>query len=107
MAGVGGPAASPGRVGAASASAPPAATRVASAAPRSSLAPIGRTTQARVKRIVDGDTIIVVIDGADTRGRYIGMDTPESVKPGTPVQPMAKEASVQAAVRTTIRTSWS
>jgi micrococcal nuclease len=43
-----------------------------------------------VSRVVDGDTI--VLEGG-TRVRYIGVDTPESVKPGTPVQCYAKAAS--------------
>jgi micrococcal nuclease len=42
-----------------------------------------------VARVVDGDTI--VLRGGE-RIRYIGMDTPESVKPGTPVQCFAKAA---------------
>jgi micrococcal nuclease len=32
-----------------------------------------------VKRIVDGDTIVVTIDGIDEKIRMIGVDTPESV----------------------------
>jgi micrococcal nuclease len=53
----------------------------------------GRT--ARVVRVVDGDTIKVRLDGAGAteRVRYLGVDTPESVKPGTPVQCYAKAAS--------------
>ena len=34
-----------------------------------------------VVRVVDGDTIVVSIDGADTKVRLIGVDTPESVNP--------------------------
>jgi micrococcal nuclease len=45
---------------------------------------------ARVQRVVDGDT--VVLAGGE-RVRYIGVDTPESVKPGTPVQCFAEAAS--------------
>jgi len=42
---------------------------------------------ARVTRVVDGDTIDVSMpDGAEEAVRYIGIDTPETVKPGTPVQ---------------------
>jgi len=54
-----------------------------------------RTTfgRAQVLRVVDGDTIAVRLDGRTERGRYIGIDTPESVKPGTPVQCFAKRAS--------------
>lgn len=36
---------------------------------------------ARVIRVVDGDTIIVSLDGKQTRIRMIGIDTPESVHP--------------------------
>ena len=43
-----------------------------------------------VARVVDGDTI--VLRGGE-RVRYIGMDTPESLKPGTPVQCYANAAS--------------
>jgi micrococcal nuclease len=46
-----------------------------------------------VTRVVDGDTVAVRIDGADQRVRYIGVDTPETVKPGTPVQCFGKAAS--------------
>ena len=48
----------------------------------------------QVLRVVDGDTIKVRLDGGRTeRVRYIGIDTPESVKPNTPVQCFAKKAS--------------
>jgi micrococcal nuclease len=49
--------------------------------------------RAQVLRVVDGDTIRVRVDGRTERVRYIGIDTPESVKPGTPVQCFAKRAS--------------
>jgi len=48
---------------------------------------------ATVVRVVDGDTIEVETGGAIEDVRYIGVDTPESVKPGTPVQCYAKRAS--------------
>jgi micrococcal nuclease len=42
---------------------------------------------ARVTHVVDGDTIDVELaDGSDETVRYIGIDTPETVKPDTPVQ---------------------
>jgi micrococcal nuclease len=47
----------------------------------------------RVVRVVDGDTIRVRIGGTEERVRYIGVDTPETVKPGTPVQCFGKAAS--------------
>jgi len=48
---------------------------------------------ATVERVVDGDTIIVHVNGRRERVRFIGMDTPESVKPNTPVQCFAIAAS--------------
>jgi micrococcal nuclease len=50
----------------------------------------GGESTARVERVVDGDTIVLA---GGERVRYIGVDTPESVKPGTPVQCYAKAAS--------------
>src|SRR3954451_23855621 len=46
-----------------------------------------------VTRVVDGDTIHVALGGADETVRYIGIDTPELVKPNTPVQCYAEAAS--------------
>ncbi|MFL5897660.1 MAG: thermonuclease family protein [Solirubrobacterales bacterium] len=45
-----------------------------------------RSAAAYVLRAVDGDTIEVEIGGEREDVRYIGVDTPETVKPGTPVQ---------------------
>jgi micrococcal nuclease len=53
----------------------------------------GGSTTAQVTRVVDGDTIKVSVDGRSERVRYIGMDTPESVKPGSPVECYGKAAS--------------
>jgi micrococcal nuclease len=49
----------------------------------------------RVTRVVDGDTVKVrLARGRGTRTvRYIGVDTPETVKPGEPVQCFGKAAS--------------
>src|SRR3954464_4114852 len=49
--------------------------------------------QAQVVRVVDGDPIRVRLGDRTERVRYIGVDTPESVKPGTPVQCFAKRAA--------------
>lgn len=54
-----------------------------------------RTFEGRVTRVVDGDTVHVRLAGRDERVRYIGIDTPESVKPGTPVQCFAEAASAR------------
>ena len=48
---------------------------------------------ARVARVVDGDTIVVARGGGEERVRYIGVDTPETVKPRTPVQCFGRKAS--------------
>ena len=46
-----------------------------------------------VSRIVDGDTIVADLGGTEERVRYIGIDTPESVKPNAPVDCFGPEAS--------------
>lgn len=48
---------------------------------------------ALVTRVVDGDTIEVRLDGATEDVRYIGVDTPETVKPGAPVDCFGPQAS--------------
>ena len=48
----------------------------------------------RVVRVVDGDTIVVEIDGVQEKIRLIGVDTPEVVDPRKPVQCFGKEASL-------------
>jgi micrococcal nuclease len=48
--------------------------------------PPPRSVMAYVVRVVDGDTIEVKLDGHREDVRYIGIDTPETVKPGTSVQ---------------------
>ncbi len=47
----------------------------------------------RVVRVVDGDTIHVELGGVREKVRYIGVDTPETRKPGTPVECFGKRAS--------------
>jgi micrococcal nuclease len=58
-----------------------------------STAPSERSVDARVVRVVDGDTIVASVDGSDEYVRYIGVDTPETVKPDTPVQCYGPQAS--------------
>jgi micrococcal nuclease len=57
----------------------------------------GATLSGRVVRVVDGDTVRVALGGRVERVRYIGIDTPESVKPGTPVQCYAHRAAAENA----------
>lgn len=47
-----------------------------------------------VTRVVDGDTFKIAVGaGKEDTVRLIGVDTPESVKPGSPVEPYGIEAS--------------
>lgn len=47
---------------------------------------------AEVIRVVDGDTIKVSVEDRIEDVRYIGVDTPESVTPGEPVECFGREA---------------
>ena len=46
-----------------------------------------------VKEFNDGDTVVVDMNGSLETIRFIGVDTPETHRPNTPVQCYAKEAS--------------
>lgn len=59
---------------------------------------------AQVMRVIDGDTVIVDIDGEEERLRLIGIDTPESVDPRQPVQCFGIEASNYTKTRLTNQT---
>ncbi len=48
---------------------------------------------ATMLRVIDGDTIDVTIGGRRERVRLIGIDTPETKKPNTPVQCYGPEAT--------------
>jgi micrococcal nuclease len=50
-------------------------------------------TPVSVVRVVDGDTISVLLDGSETKVRLIGINAPESVDPRRPVQCFGKEAA--------------
>lgn len=52
-----------------------------------------KAAEAYVVRAIDGDTIEARIDGRLEDVRYIGVDTPETVKPDTPVQCFGPRAS--------------
>lgn len=51
------------------------------------------SASAYVTRVVDGDTIEVQLGGQEEDVRYIGIDTPETVKPGAPVDCFGPQAS--------------
>lgn len=49
--------------------------------------------RATVSRVIDGDTIVVALDGGTYVVRYLGIDAPETVRPDWPVEPLGPEAS--------------
>ena len=55
--------------------------------------PASGRLEGRVVKIVDGDTIHVLIGSRREKVRYIGVDTPETHKPDTPVQCYGRAAS--------------
>ncbi len=57
--------------------------------------PPGRAFTARVDRVVDGDTFIALRRGERLRVRLIGVDSPESVRPGSPVECWGPESSAR------------
>jgi len=78
----------------------PTAMPSATASPAPSIAEATATpsatagrTLAQVVRVVDGDTIDIVLDGVEYRVRYIGINTPETVDPRKPVECYGREAS--------------
>lgn len=66
-----------------------APTGAESPAATSDAAPVS----AFVTRAVDGDTIEIRLEGRTEDVRYIGVDTPETVKPGAPVGCFGHQAS--------------
>lgn len=47
----------------------------------------------KVVKVVDGDTIDILVNGKTERIRLLGIDTPETVNTNTPIQCYGKEAS--------------
>ena len=60
---------------------------------RTATASTAIAANATVVHIDDGDTIDVDVDGVRTRVRLVGIDTPETKKPNTPIQCFGPEAS--------------
>jgi micrococcal nuclease len=48
---------------------------------------------ALVERVVDGDTVVIRLDGQSVKVRLIGVDAPESVDPRKPVERFAHESA--------------
>jgi micrococcal nuclease len=57
----------------------------------------GAAGGAAVMRVVDGDTVVVRTGGREDTVRLIGVDTPESVDPRSPVECFGREASARTA----------
>lgn len=73
----------------------PTTTRAVSLATKTPTTKTVARVAAQVSRLVDGDTMEVVMGGKSYTVRYIGIDTPETIAPNTPVQWMGKEASAE------------
>lgn len=70
----------------------PTACRTEPSAPTTS-EPTAVAANATVEYVVDGDTIDAIIDGVEQRIRLIGIDTPETNRPDTPVECFGPEAT--------------
>lgn len=69
-------------------------TSAPTASTADALRPVPDVETGVVERCVDGDTLIVRFDdGTTERVRLIGANTPETVKPNSPVEPFGPEAS--------------
>lgn len=55
--------------------------------------------QAKVVRVIDGDTIVAEVGESRKKVRIIGIDTPESVKKDHPVECFRKKASAKTEQR--------
>ncbi len=53
----------------------------------------GEGEVATLVRVVDGDTLLVELDGEEERVRLLNIDTPETVHPQQPVECMGPEAA--------------
>jgi hypothetical protein len=69
------------------------ATRTAPALIFLAIPVIGRAETALVERVVDGDTVVVRLDGQSVKVRLIDVDAPESVDPRKPVERFAHESA--------------
>lgn len=47
----------------------------------------------QIVNVVDGDTVDIWMNGEEIRIRLLGVDTPETVRPGSPVECFGKESS--------------
>lgn len=71
-------------------------TQVAIDSPLENKSEEEKTEAYPVTRVVDGDTVKILRNGKEETLRLIGMNTPETVDPRTPVECFGKEASNKA-----------
>jgi micrococcal nuclease len=83
-------------ISASSCSTTPTSTQAIQSTPSTSSPGIGGSERVTVQRVVDGDTFIALQGTRRFRVRLIGVDTPETVKPGTSIQCFGPEASAYA-----------
>jgi micrococcal nuclease len=55
--------------------------------------PTAAAPTSKVLRVVDGDTVVLLLDAQQVRVRLIGVDTPETVHPRMPVERFGREAT--------------
>lgn len=83
-------------ISASSCSTAPTSTQTIQSIPPTSSPTIGGSENVTVQRVVDGDTFIALTGSSRFRVRLIGVDTPETVKPGAPIGCFGPEASAYA-----------
>jgi micrococcal nuclease len=79
----------------------PSSTRTPAPTPRPTARPTPAPTPlpgraATVDSVVDGDTIHALVGGVHEKVRVIGIDSPETSKPNSPVECMARAATAEA-----------
>jgi micrococcal nuclease len=57
--------------------------------------PLAIQPNATVEQVIDGDTVVALVQGRDEHVRLIGIDTPETVAPNKPVMCFGPEASAE------------
>jgi micrococcal nuclease len=57
--------------------------------------PLAIEPNATVEHVIDGDTVVALVQGRDEHVRLIGIDTPETVAPNKPVMCFGPEASAE------------
>jgi micrococcal nuclease len=70
-------------------------TKATSAVPLPILPSVESRSLFLVDRVIDGDTVVVLMEGKEETVRLLGIDTPETVDPRKPMQCFGEEASAE------------